>query len=248
MVRKLAAVLALSAAFVSAGHAAEIPSDAAAFTTYVQQKLQLYSPSPINLVGPLSLSVGPASSAINLPSLKTVHDLCVLAPSKCERAVNDFVQETVRGILQKPPANAAAAEPAVVQTQLVACNRTSRVVQLASVYVPVYDTNWRSTGWIPLDAGTCRGILQTTHPVFYARAEGANRDAMHNPYVKGGMTEGDVTIANAGCDISLCVPHLGDWDDRVDTLENLCKTNREPAKFKTFHEDGRAMQIWNLEQ
>ena len=135
MFRKLAAVLAISAAFVTAGQAAEISSDEAAFTTYVQQKLQLYSPSPINLVGPLSLSVGPSSTAIDLPSLKPVHDLCLASPSKCERAVNDFVQDTVRSILQKPSPHVAAV--ALIQTQLVACNRTSRALQLASVYVPV---------------------------------------------------------------------------------------------------------------
>jgi len=100
---------------------------------------------------------------------------------------------------------------------------------------------------MPLDPGTCRGILQTTRPVFYARAEDAVRNAMHDPNIRGGMTEGDVTIANAGGDTVLCVPHVGDWDDRADTLDNLCKSNREPTKFRTFHENGKPMQIWNLE-
>lgn len=223
--------------------AADVPSDAAAFTTYIQSKLQLYSPQPINLVGPLSLSVGASGSAVDLPSLKSVHDLCATSPSKCDGAVNDYVQNVTREFLQNPTRPSAWTG----QTQLVVCNRTTRAVQLASIYVPVSDTLWRSTGWMPLDPGTCRGILQTTRPVFYARAEDAVRDAMHDPHRTGGMTSGDVTIANAGGDMMLCVPHVGDWDDRGDTLDNLCRSNREPAKFLTFHENGKPMQIWNLE-
>jgi uncharacterized membrane protein len=223
--------------------------DDAGFTTYVQQKLQLYSPSPISSTGTLSLSVSAPGSATNLPSLKPVHDSCVATPAKCDRAVNDYVQGVAHDVLQRATSSPAAqpATPANA-TQLVACNHTTHTVQLASVYIPLSSTRWRSTGWMPLEPDKCRGILLTSNSTFYARAEAAVRSTMHDPYLKGGMTEGDVTIANAGGDIDLCVPHLGDWDDTADSLNTLCKTDKEPAKFRTFHADGQAMQIWNLMQ
>jgi hypothetical protein len=243
MVRQLAAVFLLSFGFAAFARAADAPGDEAAFTAYIQNKLQLYSPLPINVVGSLSLSVGAVATAVSLPSLKSLHELCATSPSKCDGAVNDYVQNVTREYLQNP----ARPSSWTGQTQLVVCNRTTRMVQLASVYVPVSDTQWRSTGWLPLDPGMCRGILQTAGPVFYARAEDAVRSAMHDPHITGGMTEGDVTIANAGGDILLCVPHVGDWNDRAETLDNLCKSNREPTRFWTFHENGKPMQIWNLE-
>src|SRR5690242_10349604 len=83
-----------------------VPKDRAAFTAYIQKKLQLYSPSPINVVGPLSLSVGTANAAVALPPLKTLHKLCVASPAKCEHAVNDYVQDAARAI-QTPPATAS---------------------------------------------------------------------------------------------------------------------------------------------
>jgi Protein of unknown function (DUF1036) len=243
MFRQLAAVFLLWFGFAVVTMAADVPGDETAFTSYIQTKLQLYSPLPVNVVGPLSLSAGAATTAVSLPSLNPLHELCVASPSKCDGAVNDYVQNVTREFLQNPARPSAWSG----QTQLVVCNRTTRMVQLASIYVPVSDTQWRSTGWMPLDPGMCRGILQTTRPVFYARAEDAVRNAMHDPHTTGGMTEGDVTIANAGGDIMLCVPHVGDWNDRAETLDNLCKSNREPTKFRTFHENGNPMQIWNLE-
>lgn len=246
MIRRFVAGSLFSFAVVASAWATDAPSDERAFTAYVQNKLQLYSPSPINMVAPLRLSAGAAGVEVDLPSLKPLRELCVTSPAKCDAAVDAFVQDVTRQYLQKPVTATPAALPG--RTQLVVCNRTTRTVQLASVYIPVSDSRWRSTGWMPLDPGMCRGILQTTHPDFYARAEDAVRDAMHDPHRMGGMTEGDVTIANAGGDMTLCVPHVGDWDDHVDTLDNLCKSNREPTKFRTFHDDGKPLQVWNLEQ
>ena len=99
--------------------AADVPKDKGAFTTYMQTILQLYSPSPINLLGPLSLSVGTSNAAVKLPSLKPLHKLCVASPSKCDHAVNDYVQDAARDFLQKPaaatsqqpPTTPVAAEP-----------------------------------------------------------------------------------------------------------------------------------------
>ena len=247
MNRQIVLVLLLSSAVAATALAGDVPADESAFTAFVQNKLQLYSPSPIQSLGPLHLAVKTANATVDLPSLKSLHELCVSAPAKCDNAVNEYVQNTTRDILQKPMM--ASPSSTANRTQLVACNRTTRTVQFASVYVPVAETQWRSTGWMPLEPGMCRGILQTTHPDFYARSEDAVRNAMHDPHRTGGMTEGDVTIANAGGDVMLCVPHVGDWDDHGDTLDGLCKSkNREPTKFRTFHDDGKPMQIWNLEQ
>ena len=247
MNRQFALFSLLFAAFAASALGGDVPGDEAGFTAYIQNKLQLYSPSPIHSAGPMHLSVQATSATVDLPSLKPLHELCVSAPAKCDDAVNDYVQNTTRDFLQR--SIAASPSSASNRTQLVACNRTTRTVQFASVYIPVADTQWRSTGWMPLEPGMCRGLLQTSHPVFYARAEDAVRSAMHDPHRTGGMTEGDVTIANAGGDMMLCVPHVGDWDDRGETLDGLCKSNnREPTSFRTFHDDGKPMQVWNLEQ
>ena len=244
MIRQFAFALLLAVASPVLALASDVPSDEAAFTTFIRDKLQLYSLSPIRVAGPLSLSMQTADSSIDLPSLRPLHELCQSSPTKCDQAVNDYIQTTSRDILQKPTTASSTSN----RTQLVVCNRTTRTVQFASVYIPVAETQWRSTGWMSLDPGMCRGILQTTHPVFYARAEDAVRNAMHNPYRTGGMTEGDVTIANAGGDMTLCAPHVGNWDDHDDSLDGLCKSNREPTSFRTFHNDGKPLQIWNLEQ
>lgn len=117
----LAVALVVLHEFGSAGaSAADIPKDKAAFTLYMQNKLQLYSPLPINVVGPLSLSVGTASAAVTLPSLKTLHKLCVATPAKCDHAVNDYVQDVARAI-QTPPATAAAPSQTPVATEKPSC-------------------------------------------------------------------------------------------------------------------------------
>ena len=109
----------LSALLATAVQAATVPMDEAEFTAYIQKRLQLYAPAPVNIVGPLSLSLGAAADTKPLPSLKPLHDACLSAPARCEAAADTFVQNTVHDALQKP---AAASAPGV--TTLVACNHT----------------------------------------------------------------------------------------------------------------------------
>jgi TonB family protein len=115
----LLGVLLHAIGFAGPALAGDIPKDKAAFTAYMQNKLQLYSPSPINVVGPLRLSVGTANAAVALPSLKTLHKRCIAAPATCEHAVNDYVQDVARAI-QTPP----AAEPTVASNETQSSDAT----------------------------------------------------------------------------------------------------------------------------
>src|SRR5215831_4453903 len=102
MIRQFAAGVIVCFGISAIAFAADVPIGEPAFTSYIQNKLQLYSPSPINLVGPMSLSIGTASSAVNLPSLKALHEMCVASPAKCDGAVNEYIQNVTREYLQNP--------------------------------------------------------------------------------------------------------------------------------------------------
>jgi len=122
MFRRFAALALFSFGFVGGALAADVPKDKAAFTAYMQTKLQLYSPSPINVIGPLSLSVGTSNAAVKLPSLKPLYKLCVASPSKCDHAVNDYVQDAAHDVLQKPaPVTPATQTQAVAATEKPTC-------------------------------------------------------------------------------------------------------------------------------
>jgi TonB family protein len=112
------AALLVGVLFAGPAWSADVPKDKAPFTAYMQNKLQLYSPMPINVVAPLSLSVGPANAAVALPSLKPLHKFCVASPSKCDHAVNDYVQEVARQFLQKPEAVTPSAAPDETQSSI----------------------------------------------------------------------------------------------------------------------------------
>ena len=218
--------------------------DEAGFTAYVQQRLQLYAPAPIHVVGPFSLAVGSGADAKPLPSLVSVHEACMREPAKCEAATDTYVQDTAHDVLQKPAASSA---PTPGVTTLVACNHATRTLAVASVYVPVGSEQWRSVGWLTVDAGMCRGVLTTAGATFYARAEEAVREQIHDPRVMGGMAQGDNGIASAGSGASLCVAHTGNWDVTTASLEGTCIGDaRERSDFRMFHADGRPILMWNL--
>lgn len=219
------------------------PMDEAGFTAYIQQRLQLYAPAPVTVIGPLSLSFGAAPDVKPLPSLGPLHDACLKEPAKCEAAADACVQSTVHDVLQKPAAGASAP----VATTLVACNHTPHTLALASIYTPVASDQWRSVGWLNVEPGMCRGILATANDTFYARAEEATREQIHDPSVMGGMAQGDRGIASAGGGAKLCVRHTGDWDTTTSTLDRTCLgVAGETVDFRVFHSDGRPVLIWNL--
>ena len=89
MIRQFAAIFLLVAGFTVIALAADAPSDVGAFTAYVQNKLQLYSPSPIDVAGPLNLSVRKSGTEIALPSLKPLYELCPSSTEKYDEAVSD---------------------------------------------------------------------------------------------------------------------------------------------------------------
>src|SRR6185437_4665094 len=67
-------------------------------------------------LGPLSLSVGASNAAVRLPSLKPLHKTCVASPSKCDHAINDYVQNAARGVLQKPAPSTPPTQPVAAYT------------------------------------------------------------------------------------------------------------------------------------
>lgn len=239
MARTFAIVLG-SLACATAAFSADIPMDEAGFTAYVQKRLQLYAPATITVTGPFALAAGGTA----LPSLKPVHDACVARPADCGTATNDYVQDTARSL---QPGPATPAPGATNVTTLYTCNATARTLNIASIYIPVGRTEWRSTGWTSLDAGKCMGVLETTGDTFYARAEETNRSMVHDSHVRNGMSDSDSGIANASGDIDLCVAHLGNWDVSSPDLKGVCQGGvGENARFKTFHATGKPAIVWKL--
>jgi uncharacterized membrane protein len=226
----------------TAAFAADIPMDDAGFTAYVQKRLQLYAPAAITVTGPLALAAGGKA----LPSLKPVHDACAAKPADCGAATDDYVQDAARA-LQTPAAETTPPETAAGVTTLYTCNATARTLNIATIYIPVGGTAWRSTGWTSVDVGKCMGVLQTAGDTFYARAEETNRALVHDPHARNGMSDSDSGIANAAGDINLCVAHVGNWDLSSPDMKGLCGSEAgESARFKTFHATGKPAIVWKL--
>src|SRR5258708_4611872 len=222
--------------------AASVPMDEPGFTAYMQKRLQLYAPEPIVIAAPFTLAVATSGQTRNLPSLVPLHDSCVADPAKCEAAADSFVQNMVHDELQKPASAAAQGT-----TTLVVCNHTTHTLAVAGIFIPVSAEQWRSAGWMNVDAGTCRGVLVTAKDTFYARAEVASRSQVHDPNFMRGTADSDNGIANSGGDANWCVRHNGDWDIQARTLRETCSGEvGESAAFKTFHAIGKPLLVWNL--
>lgn len=235
-------IIAIALLCATAALAADIPMDDAGFTAYVQKRLQLYAPTTVTVTGPFALAAGDRA----LPSLKPVHDVCVAKPADCSSAASDYVQDAARA-LQTPAPDVAPPTDTANVTTLYTCNGTQRTLNIATIYVPVGSTAWRSTGWTSLDAGKCMGVLQTAGDTFYARAEETNRSMVHDSHVRNGMSDSDSGIANAAGDIDLCVPHVGNWDLSSADMKGLCQgAVGESARFKTFHATGKPAIVWKL--
>jgi uncharacterized membrane protein len=125
-------------------------------------------------------------------------------------------------------AMAAPAQAAGMVT-LHACNHTKKTVVVAASYMPIgsHDT-WRNKGWTPVQAGSCKDIFTTANHTFYARAE-----------MKGDSEQ------YWGNDIKQCVEYPGPYDFNTASEDTTCPEG-EPAEFTTFHSDGRAVYVWNL--
>jgi uncharacterized membrane protein len=229
---------------VTAAQASEIPMDDAGFTVYVQKRLQLYEAKPVNVIGAFNLSVGASTDTRAQLSLKPLHDACMIEPAKCEATTDEYIQNAVKALSQPIPAGASAVSGV---TTLVVCNQTSRSLAVATIYVPVSSDQWRSVGWTQVDAASCKNVLTTSGRTFYARAEEANREQIHDPQLIGGMVEGDRGIASAGSDLNLCVAHSGSWDAMAPDLDGTCGGKAsESVGFKRFQSNGRPVMTWNL--
>ncbi|HEX4301481.1 MAG TPA: hypothetical protein VHZ78_01720 [Rhizomicrobium sp.] len=83
-------VLANGAAFAD-----DVPLGDAAFTAYIRDKLQLYTPAPVRVLEPFSVAIGAQSGANLVYAFKPLHDACVQAPAQCADKVHDYVQGIV---------------------------------------------------------------------------------------------------------------------------------------------------------
>jgi uncharacterized membrane protein len=108
------------------------------------------------------------------------------------------------------------------------CNHTNTATLVGSSFIPIGGSAWRNKGWTKVNAGACRDIFSTTNRTFYARAE-----------VQGHSDE------YWGADIKQCVEYPGPYDFMTSSSDTTCPEG-EPAPFTTFHSDGRAVYIWNL--
>jgi uncharacterized membrane protein len=124
----------------------------------------------------------------------------------------------------------AMASPAQAASTITlrACNHTEQNVLVASSYIPIGGSDWRNKGWTRVKAGACEDIFKTTNRTFYARAE-----------VKGDSEQ------YWGSDIKQCVEYPGPYDFYTGSNDTTCPEG-EPAEFTTFHSDGRAVYVWNL--
>jgi uncharacterized membrane protein len=111
---------------------------------------------------------------------------------------------------------------------LRACNHTDDTVLVAASFIPIGGSDWRNKGWTRVGAGGCEDIFKTTNRTFYARAE-----------VKGDSDQ------YWGSDIKQCVEYPGPYDFFTASEDTTCPEG-EPAEFTTFHSDGRAVYVWNL--
>ena len=112
---------------------------------------------------------------------------------------------------------------------LRACNRTSDIVQVASSFVAVGDSDWTNKGWVEVKPGDCEDIFVTTNPTFYARAE-----------VK------DDELEYWGKDVKQC-DDSGPYNFKTSSGDTTCPQG-DPAYFKTFKsEDNKPVYIWNLD-
>jgi uncharacterized membrane protein len=122
----------------------------------------------------------------------------------------------------------AAPAQAASQITLRACNHTDDTVLVASSFIPIGGSDWRNKGWTRVNAGDCEDIFRTTNRTFYARAE-----------VKGDSEQ------FWGSDIKQCVEYPGPYDFFTKSEDTTCPEG-EPQEFTTFHSDGRAVYVWNL--
>jgi hypothetical protein len=90
-----------------AGAAGPIPLDDDGFSEYVRQKVQLYTTNAVTAAGssymlalgrPLGITVVYPSGGSETFTLTDLRSGCLIAPAKCEQAVNDFIRATARSL------------------------------------------------------------------------------------------------------------------------------------------------------
>jgi len=224
-----------------------ISLDEGTFTSYVEKRLQLYSPAPINVVGTFELSVGKGDAEMDLPSIRSLHESCVRDQRDCQHFVDSFIQDMALYIHQfhldvddVPPATEPSAavssadaqlghSPAPLSTTLRVCNRTQQRLAIAVSFVPKGEQSWLNRGWQYIPGNKCDAVLTTASNTFYARAQQGF----------------DIGLGTAG-DIKLCVQYPGGYSYLTKKLETSC-ANGPLAGFRTFHATGNPVIVWNVD-
>lgn len=89
----------------------DIPKEPYAFTAYVQNRLQLYSPKPVVIKGDFDVTWTTASGDFAVSNFQGVFLACQRDPAGCEHAIDAYVSEASREI-QDVGATPAPAQPA----------------------------------------------------------------------------------------------------------------------------------------
>ena len=87
-----------------AARADGVPLDGTGFTNYIQQKLQLYSPSPVTVVSPFHVSVVRVGNDVSVLNFQSLHDDCARKPADCESLSHAYVQQVARDLRPTPVA------------------------------------------------------------------------------------------------------------------------------------------------
>jgi hypothetical protein len=75
--------------------AGEAPLDEAAFTAYVRDKVQLYTPAKVRVIAPFSIAIGNPGEANLVFEFAGLHDDCLHDPAYCDARTHDYIQSIV---------------------------------------------------------------------------------------------------------------------------------------------------------
>jgi hypothetical protein len=77
----------------------DVPLGDAAFTSYMQQRVQLYSTAPISSPAPFKLTVTMPSGVSMTFGFQDIHDTCVQKPAQCGHIADAYVQYVAENIV-----------------------------------------------------------------------------------------------------------------------------------------------------
>ncbi|MBS0472296.1 MAG: hypothetical protein JSR60_14585 [Proteobacteria bacterium] len=89
------ALAALALLFAVPALAGEVPLGDSDFTTYVRDKVQLYSPAPVRSIAPFTVAIGKPGQANLVFDFSGLHADCLRVPDSCDSKTYDYIQSIV---------------------------------------------------------------------------------------------------------------------------------------------------------